>query len=267
MRSGGKRPSSDLSTAPGSAAHKSAESGARPVASHASGISPRTQEAGATFEETISYLTKRPPNWLAGYLAAHGGSIVDAFRVRADQPTRSEVLKELAKLKVAARRIQRFTDVKGVLDRADRGVRMLLTDRFGWHHSNSYRQLWEPLDSLITGIEAAEKSSTLVGPGGRTRMGRGKPDLGARIPAEEMCALVIATAYDHFNGHGWGPRNARACFAAETFWRAVGLTRKDPGEQPETAWYPIFANIRADAFEAERRAYRENLDQWVERSD
>jgi len=263
MRSGGKRPSTDPSTEPGNTAHQSAETGPRFVSSDPASIPPQTQEAWATFKETISFLTNQAPPWVVGYLAANGSQIADAFYVRADQPTRTELLKELAELKIAARRIQRFTDMTGDLKRADRGVRVLLTERFGWHHSNSYRQMREPLEALIRGIEDAEKSPALVGPDGRTKMGRGKPDLGARIPAEEMCALVIATLYEHISGKECGPRNARACAAAEAYWRAIGLTRKSFGEQTETAWHAIFQNVRAEAFESERRAHREALVIWA----
>ena len=215
------------------------------------------------FNETIRHLTSRSPNWFSEYLEAQAHFIREAVDARNIQLGRSKLLDELRALERAARLVQSYIDRGGPSRRGDNGVRVLLSDHFGWHNSNSFRQMHEPLDALIASVQAAQKSPELVEPDGDTIRGRGKPDLVAGIPAEDLCALIISVLLEHFDGSQPGYGHRRAWDAAETYWRAIGLKRKSRGLDAGRAWRAVFERINAEDFKSVRRAYSENLQRWT----
>jgi hypothetical protein len=215
------------------------------------------------FTETIRHLTSSSPNWLAEYLGAQGRFIRDAFYARKIQLGRSKLLYELRALERAARFVQSYVDRDSPSRRGDSGVRVLLSDQFGWHNSNSFRQMREPLGALIASVQAAQKSPELVEPEGETIRGRGKPDLLAGIPAEELCALIVSVLMEHFDGSQPSYSHRRAWEAAEAYWRAIGLKRKSRGLDAERAWRAVFERINTEDFRSKRNVYSENLQRWT----
>jgi hypothetical protein len=183
-------------------------------------------------------------------LAYRHDILVDEYR-----PSKLKTVKRLLGVEQAVAVLQRELEnpsIRNLLEAAKTPgrIRVAITD----------------LKDLSARAEIARSSTELVGKSGRTKSGRGKPDVPDVFNAKALCAARIFEAWRLLNGRAPGISNLKAAEAAQAYWLAAGGASNGAGD-PKNGWYDYFKVVRDNEMSPglKRLIWRRDLEQCKRR--
>ena len=209
------------------------------------------QEIRNEFTETAALVTPDSPGWLIDHLWEWAPTIRIARGVNAIQPSRTEILDQLKQVEAAARLLRQSID--------DNELRNFLDVEPKSPIAAIHRPLQTLMDDLIARTEGAQRSPDLVTAEGKAKPGRSRAIPSGAVSSQVLCAVVIVEAWHFVRGSYPGDRSEKAWRAAESYWRAIGLSRDSWGSNKFAAWRSYFRRALSAQCKADRDECRRHM--------